>query len=158
VDGGETRLNLDPVWPDVVRFEWVEWVPVADGGHRFLFQAGDGSTAGFIEAFERRELQRLVVVHGERRLEFSSPKGHVQKLRTIVTSDSKDEFYLPTAEVVVGSALRACSVRVKDFNRSHENFSAAERVWVASLDALDQISELALEGIRKHNQSELSEL
>lgn len=157
-EGNGMRVNLDPVWPQALYFDNIEWVPVSNGGHRFLLQTGDGGTVGYIEAAEhvRGELHRIVVVHGARSLEFLTPAGHARKLRGIVNGSSNDEFYLPIEEVVVGNALRRCPVCVSEGNRAREAFANAERVWMEALDALTEISELALIGIRKHNELELS--
>ena len=57
---------------------------------------------------------------------------------------------------MVGNALRRCPVCVSEGNRAREAFANAERVWMEALDALTEISELALIGIRKHNELELS--
>lgn len=156
--GDGMRVNLDPVWPQALHFDSIEWVPVSNGAHRFLLQTGGGGTAGYIEAAERvrGELHRIVVVNGARSLEFLTPAGHARKLRGIVNGSSNDEFYLPIEEVVVGNALRRSPVCVSEGNRAHGAFANAERVWMGALDALTEISELALIGIRKHNELELS--
>ena len=155
--GGGTRVNLDPVWPQVLNFDSIEWVPVSNGAHRFLLQTGEDGTAGYIEAAERvrGELHRIVVVNGARGLEFLTPAGHARKLRGIVNGSSDDEFYLPIEEIVVGNALRRFPVCVSEVNRNHGAFADAERVWMGALDVLAEISELALLGIRKHNEMEL---
>jgi hypothetical protein len=158
VHAGETRVNLDPVWPDVVSFDSVEWAPVGDGGHRFLLRTKDGDTTGHIDAVESapNNLQLLAVVSGARRLEFATPAGHARKLRAVVKRSSDDEFYLPVSEVLLGDALRQATVRVHEASRRHSSFEAAERVWNETMRALYEISELALEGIQAHNRVELS--
>jgi hypothetical protein len=169
VHAGVTYKNWDPVRPKPIYFERVFWSPVvdADGGevHCFSFWADECVATLYATLFAHdaaqgmEALERVSLHVDDRTLKFHSPSSHLQKLEALLSGPSEsDAFYLPLAEVVVGSAaLRASRVLVDEADRSTAAFANAERAWMSTVGALEVISATVVHGCERHNKTEASQ-
>ena len=167
---GVTYKNWDPVRPKPIYFDKIRWAPVAGAGggevHCFSFWADECVATLYATIFAHdasaqgmEALERVSLHVDDRTLKFHSPSSHLQKLEALLSGPSEsDAFYLPLAEVVVGSAaLRASRVLVNEADRSTAAFANAERVWMSTVEALERISVTVMRGCERHNKTEVSQ-
>ena len=168
--------NRNPVVPRIVLADAVRWLPVLSSGglqgHRFELLV-DAKLQAHVEVFtDSKVVHRVAFVHSSYNqtaraaatidrnalIEFNSPTLHLKKLQaTLASGVGSSCMYLPTSEVVIGSAL-APTMPLLPHERHAKNplWAAAGAVWRRTLHEMQLISSLVYAASEKHNSSELA--
>jgi hypothetical protein len=173
---GHVVANERPVVPRVVLADRVVWEPVVASdeltGHRFRFMVAD-EPQGHVEAFvDATSVRRVLFAHKNYSLagraaglvdrgalvEYVSPTTHFHGLRAALAALRGDQFYTPTREVAIGTAMHpefGAPLHIHQRHARNPTAAVAAAVWLRVRQEADAIWEVARAAAEAHNASEL---